>query len=567
MELGWTSSQLMGQAALSSLYRLQQFRQIQEAKVLLLCGPGNNGGDGLALAWHLLSAGLPAHQLLVVQTAPARSEAAIFYESLVKKGGIPMQGAEAYLESPDMEMPDIVVEALLGSGQDRILEGLFRSLAVRIADLQKKGSFVLSLDVPAGLLEHRPYSETSVFVPDEVHTYGPHRLACALSPELLQSHIFSQPIGFVPVRAERFCWIRRDRRRLHLFGRSLDSHKYSNGSAWIMGGSPGMEGALLLSARCFFAAGGGILKALSSSPRMLQQEPSVLWAESLNMDHRTSVIALGPGVSGEEARSYLANLSAEIAETKADSRSTDRSASPPRRDGQEVLPEKEQTGGQSSASPFLVLDAAAAVASLDFPLLQGSRTLLTPHPGEWKAMGGEPIHDASSLIRALEFAESHVQSYVLYKASSSVLLDPFSGQALVFPWPNANLAVAGSGDCLVGLLMTALSRTSDVRVAVRGAMELLHCCTEISLYPMSSDFPLLIRRSLESMASLHATHWSIQEPPSHSEQLETKAGAPEDPIARIRPGESPESKGLFMQGKTRHGNHRGRTAVAKEGLN
>ncbi|MCB1137487.1 MAG: bifunctional ADP-dependent NAD(P)H-hydrate dehydratase/NAD(P)H-hydrate epimerase [Leptospiraceae bacterium] len=496
MELGWTPTQLMGQAALSSLYRLQQYLQIQEANTLLLCGPGNNGGDGLALAWHLLSAGLPAHKLLVVQTAPARSQAAQFYESLIEKGSIPRQNAESFLDSPHMENPDMVVEALLGSGQDRILEGMLRMLCQRIARLQQRGAFVLSLDVPAGLLEDHPYDETSLFVPDEIHTYGPHRLACALSPELLKSTVFSHPIGFVPTKGYHSSWIRRDSRRLRLFEKSQDSHKYANGSAWILGGSPGMEGALLLSSRTFFASGGGILRALSSSPRLLE-EPSILWAKSPEIDDRTSVIAVGPGTSGEEARSYLSNLASILPEIGDRSTHAEQPGSMPAQVPDEIHGKKPHRSDNVS-TPFLVLDAAATVASLDFPSLQGSRTVLTPHPGEWKAMGGRVIKDASALLRALEFVQSRVGSYVLYKGPSSVLLDPFSEKALVFPWPNASLAVAGSGDCLVGILMTALSRTSDVAIAAKAAMELLHSCSQGSVHPLSSDFPSLIRVALKS---------------------------------------------------------------------
>ena len=87
MAAGWSSAQLMGQAALSSLYRLMQKPAPEE--IVILCGPGNNGGDGLALAYHILSSaaqgGFAANcRLTVVQTTRAKSEASQFYQSLLQ---------------------------------------------------------------------------------------------------------------------------------------------------------------------------------------------------------------------------------------------------------------------------------------------------------------------------------------------------------------------------------------------------------------------------------------------------------------------------------------------------
>lgn len=532
MDAGWTSTGLMGQAALSSLYRLmQEYRP--DAGIVFFCGPGNNGGDGLALCWHFYSWLGQTEGLFVVQTGPARSQASRFYEGLVKQAGIPIRNAEDFLENfrgnephphgrqpadrepldplsrdgkketeeqtnasagapiriepgPPGTIPFLVVEALLGSGQDRPLAGAFAGLCGIVREWQELGARVISLDVPAGLLENRPFHETTLFVPDEIHTYGPHRLACSLSPELLQSRIYSNPIGFLPETESPYIYFPRDARRKLLFSRRAGSHKYENGFCWILGGSTGMEGALLLSSRSFFASGGGILCAVSSSGSLYQTEPSIMWKDSLQIDGRTNAVVVGPGTSREDALGYLEMI---------------RSAFSRRMHGSEDPANHASYREEQTSGTYLILDASAAIQLKDFPSLKGHRTLLTPHPGEWKALGGEIIDHVSVLEKALHFCKEEIGCYVLYKSSSSILLDPFQGKAYVFPWSNRNLAVAGTGDCLTGILMAALSRTDSMVEAVAASMELLHASTEQDMNPMSSSFPDAIRRHLSSSYS------------------------------------------------------------------
>ncbi len=491
MKLGWSSTQLMGQAALSSLYLLKRHRTF--SRIIILCGPGNNGGDGLALAWHILSSagqngwGADA-SITVVQTGAAKSEAAKFYEGLpgllenLKVQQYHHLNTDEFLDSLEQEKTFaadlrhgsdrwLIVDALLGSGQNRPLEGTFARLASWMAEKQSQGAYLLALDVPTGLLEDRSYSETAHYYPDEIHSYGPHRLACMFDSELLKSSMHACPIGFAPDLNSRFRLVKRNQDRLIQFNRSLDSHKYSNGSAWLLGGSSGMEGAMILSARCFFASGGGILQALSHSEKsLISDEPSIMQKESLGLDSRVGAITLGPGCSREDCQSFLAQLSKQWS--------------------------------QSEKSPFLILDAGAAVESI-YPskakVLHGRKTLLTPHPGEWSALGGSAIHDVASLETAMDLTRDHIGSYVLYKGSTSILIDPFENRAYLFPWANTSLAVAGTGDCLTGILMSALSRSSDMISSVMASMELLHSSSEIRVHPRSSQIPALIQKALKRL--------------------------------------------------------------------
>jgi NAD(P)H-hydrate repair Nnr-like enzyme with NAD(P)H-hydrate dehydratase domain/NAD(P)H-hydrate repair Nnr-like enzyme with NAD(P)H-hydrate epimerase domain len=565
IESGWSETSLMGLAALSSYYRLEK-NLSQTHTILVLCGPGNNGGDGLALAWHLLSAAhLYSYRLLLLQTSPARSEASKFYETLLGKlsstarstdstpdqgsieissstpGGARLQristakfleGIEIQAESSRLTLHSgypalgdlranaaglLVIEALLGSGQSRELTGEFARICEAIGRLQKSGAKVVSLDVPAGLLESEPFAETGAFVPCEIHCYGTAKLACKLAPELIgRTDQYVNPMGFTPGPASPFQEVKRAPERLGLFRRTENGHKYSNGNGWLMAGSPGMEGASILSARSFFASGGGILTGYSPSRlHLLELEPSVMWKDlpDQHLEVRDppdanpgsekkseanykvpAAITVGPGTSPDHARQALSFLNNAIRHGALIHEGSGTGARPPERaayssniltgttaSDSRPLPEQE-------SRPALILDAAATALIAEYPDLQGKRTILTPHPGEWHRMGGRKIRCVADLQESRKVAK-RLSCYILYKDSVSILLDPFEDRCYLYSWVNPSLGVAGTGDCLTGLLMTALCRTHDVVSAANASMELLHTATESLNHPRSSLFP------------------------------------------------------------------------------
>ena len=206
---GLPEQQLMGQAALASLHALQP-RAGQFRRYLILCGPGNNGGDGYALAFHLAgTAHCPPVQIFA--TAAPRSPAARFYAGLVSQycqAQVSVHPAEDF-RTVALQAGDCVIEALLGTGQDDNLRGTIAELneqicagiAARRADDNTGGPYFVSLDLPPGINESSGAAQTHLFVPDEVHCYGVDKLALRLAPPLHdenKTQIRILPIGFLP---------------------------------------------------------------------------------------------------------------------------------------------------------------------------------------------------------------------------------------------------------------------------------------------------------------------------------------------------------------------------------
>ena len=276
-----------------------------------------------------------------------------------------------------------------------------------------------------------------------------------------------------------------------LFRKEASGHKYTAGHALLIGASLGMEGAGLMAARAFFAAGGGILHVLlpkASSRAMLTKAlPTAMFYDNescaLSSKLRPSSILIGPGLRAEDLEAMLSTIQTLI----------------------------EQNQSQS----YFILDAAAAKLihrpELAFP---PQRTLLLAHTGEWKALGGAVIRDTESLYEALDFYEKKIQArgHILIKDSICTLLSSScenkKALGLLFAKPNAALSVAGSGDNLAGILLALFARKAklipkredgqreDLQSKVLLGLRLLHQAVQGRIHPRSDEFALAIEKLL-----------------------------------------------------------------------
>jgi NAD(P)H-hydrate epimerase len=493
---GFSEIQLMGQAALASLYALDRAGTLSMARrLLILCGPGNNGGDGYALAYMLAGRASPP-ALRIYATAPPRSAAAQFYANQVQElsdagSDVQVRSGTDFLRE-QVQADDLVIEALLGTGQSGPPRDLMAELVERLLILRATPTPVplVSLDLPVGLCETAT-TGPGPLVPDEIHSYGVDKTALRLH-QAIAAHARVQvlPMGFLPQRlpagqtGTRSLTPQADGEWPVSINKEPWHHKYSAGHGLLIGGSPGMEGALIMAARAFFAAGGGILHALVPDVRSREfltgLLPGVMFLDYTrplpDALRPPAAIAVGPGLADadrERAAEYL-------------------------------WPLLQQGSGQRPQ--LLVLDAGALELIHNRSLLPTDlrpRTLLTPHSGEWQRLGGAAVACTADLDTALADNAERFGCYSLIKNSISVLLpaDARDGAGL---WhrPNPALAVAGSGDNLTGILLALGARrraaVAPIPDLVATALGLLGQAAARRHHPQADEFSDLIRDVLRN---------------------------------------------------------------------
>lgn len=408
------------------------------ARVLVLAGPGNNGGDALEVAANLARAGIDTSIIHLAGGAAgaldtaralerARSSAASFIDTL--------PGAVEWA---------LVVDGLFGIGLARALDGSARLLAAAINELDCP---VLALDVPSGL-----DADTGAIV-------GPHGLALRATHTITfigdkiglhtcegrdyAGAVMVAPLGVDPAGIEAAsAWLGEPA----LFARQLaprahNSHKGSYGNVAVVGGAHGMVGAALLAARAalFTGAGRVFVAMLDPGPGVDSTQPELMLREAASLDLAGSTLVLGPGMGdSQQARRLLAKA--------------------------------------LDCPSSLVLDADALNLIAASPELQSrlaersGAAILTPHPLEAARLLGvtAAVIQGDRPAAARELA-ARLRSSVVLKGSGSVIADP-GGAIVINPTGNPGLASAGTGDVLAGICGALLAQGWPEREAALGAV-------------------------------------------------------------------------------------------------
>lgn len=497
---------LVGLAAMSALHALKadgllgphgQADSDETPSLVFLCGSGNNGGDGLALAYLLVGdpdrplGGRDAvPSLRVFAKLPMRSRASQYYQARLVACGVEIRPLEDFPgDAQPIGKGDIVIDALLGTGQSGAPSGLYDDVLARVK--QCRLCTLASLDLPTGLTEDDPPAfdrlpDTDALpLPGFIYTFGAEKAALRLHADLTGARIRALPCGFDTVAEEQVSadqkpafrrvefpeqtdWLSSSRSH---FGRHAADHKYSAGHAWFIGGSPTMEGAALMSLRAFFAAGGGYARLFHSDPASrelyLRLFPPGLYHAMEDLPGQDAapgrpprVVVIGPGLSSNDMNRFGGRMLT-------------------------ALHELAETTGKETSPPMVLLDAAACALAFrpEYPDALRPITLLTPHLGEWSQVGGPAPVGVNGTRLALDYLQSRAGVSALLKGPISLLLQ--TDEVHVFDWVRPELAAAGSGDLLAGLIARALAAAPAsgregsnprriLQGAVHQAMALLH---------------------------------------------------------------------------------------------
>ncbi|MEI2735468.1 MAG: NAD(P)H-hydrate dehydratase [Rhodoblastus sp.] len=405
-------------------------------RIEVLCGPGNNGGDGYVAAHVLREMGFDAEVHALGDPGALKGDAAWAYE-LWNRDAPP-------IDMFDIEHADLVIDALFGAGLARDLDGAARDLVERVnAWRHAGGGCVLAVDVPSGLDGTTGAVRGAAIEADETVTFFRLKPAHLLLPgRALCGVVCCADIGIRPdvlreIAPKAFhnipaLW------NAALPVPRIDAHKYSRGHAVVVSGGISSTGAARLAARGALRAGAGLVTLASPSDAlpvnaaattavMVRRADGPKGLAELLADPRKNAVALGPGLGVGEATCALVEMA--------------------------LAP------GAAPRAVVLDADALTSFAGAPDRLFRAIRAangpvVLTPHAGEFARLFGRDESDKIS--RARRAAETS-GAIVVFKGPDTVVARP-DGRAAVAsnapPW----LATAGSGDVLAGIVCGLLAQ-------------------------------------------------------------------------------------------------------------
>ncbi len=430
----------------------------QDGRVVVVCGAGNNGGDGFVAARVLHKSGRGV--LVVALGKPDRgTPEAISMWKAAEDAGVPVSGIQALRDFP-VRPGDLVVDAIFGTGLERPAEGNFAAAIEIIATMREQGAKVLAVDLPSGLSTDTGRAIGPAVRADATVTFGFSKIGLELQPGAdLAGDVTVVDIGIPPGAAERIPAsaevLDEAGARALVPPRDREAHKGDAGRLLIVAGMAGRTGAANLALTGALRGGVGLVTLAS----------------------RTDVI--GPALSGRpEAMSTPLPGTGALARSDipalqgAASSANAMVIGPGIPRGPETAP---AIRGLLDRYPLpTVLDADAINALADHPGLvavmgRDAPIVLTPHPGEMARLVGGTIEDVQADRVAI--ARRKAQEWgavVVLKGARTVVADP-DGPAAIIPTGNPGMATGGTGDVLAGLLGALLAGGLRPREAARVA--------------------------------------------------------------------------------------------------
>ena len=461
-EVGIASLVLMENAGRQVVSAIESaYEDRLSGRVAILCGKGNNGGDGFVVARTLAQRGVDVSVFLLSPVAQVKGDAKINLEILARLGIGVMEVDDEQrweLHASEVQRCSLIVDAIVGTGLSAPLAGLLETV---VADVNVMGIPIVSVDLPSGLSADTPHLLGQCLSAAMTVTLAAPKLSLVLPPgEDHAGDVVIADIG-IPydvidgVEGRQIELLTPEQVRLMVQPRPNDSHKGDYGRVTVVAGSPGKTGAAHLAGVGALRSGAGLVTI--ATPASCQAIVASLAAEYMTeplaedacgqvaeaaadavLALRHDVIACGPGLGrGESARAFVRAL-------------VERSPVP------------------------LVLDADAVLAFAGDPGRLVGRDerniVITPHPGEMARLLGRSIEEvqANRVEIAGEFAATH-QVHVVLKGHRTVIASP-SGLIAINPTGNPGMATGGTGDVLTGMIAAWLAQLLDADAACRLAV-------------------------------------------------------------------------------------------------
>jgi NAD(P)H-hydrate epimerase len=409
----------------------RRFAPLHEQRIVVLCGKGNNGGDGLVVARQLWTRISRVRTILLADPDELKGDAAANYRMFLASGGtidreIPAEARNATL----------VIDALLGTGitgpaTGRMLEG------IREINTGFPLAKVVAVDIPSGMPSDAGVAAGEIARADYTVTFTTPKVAQVIPPGC--DHVGELVVGTIGSRPELYGHVKLEVIEPSMFAELLaprprSGHKGTFGHVLVVAGSRGKTGAAAMSGLAALRAGAGLVtvaSAESAIPEIAAHAPELMTeplretesgAIALNAQlgpllEGKTVIAMGPGLGRHP---QIATLVASIAESTE-------------------LP--------------MVLDADALE-----PVRGGRTRVLTPHPGEMARLTGKTTAEvqADRICAAREYATAHGVTLVL--KGQRTVIGFADGRVWINPTGTPALGTGGSGDILTGMISGLLAQ-------------------------------------------------------------------------------------------------------------
>ncbi len=385
-------------------------RHFSPCRVLVLVGPGNNGGDGYVAARRLASRGWPVAVAALATPRPGGEAAA---------AAARWRGPTVAFAAEEVARAELVVDAVFGAGLARPLDG-------NVSDVLAPARRVLAVDVPSGVDGGTGEARGAVRGADVTVTFVRFKPGHLLYPgrglcgRLVLSDI-GMPPGALAGHGRQVSLWRNEPELWPLRTPGASDHKYARGTVSVIAGAS-MGGAALLAANAARRAGAGLVRiaALWDPAGLQQREPGLIIDRgslaSMLADDRRHVWLCGSGLSPEEAAACLPTL--------------------------------------FEAGRSVVADGGALVACAGAPMRLRGSAVLTPHAGEFARVFGPPGPDRLSAARS---AARETGAVVVMKSADTIVASP-DGRATINAHATSALATAGTGDTLAGIVAALLAQ-------------------------------------------------------------------------------------------------------------
>lgn len=450
-ELGIPEEILMENAGEATYFVILKELGITDKKFLVICGIGNNGGDGFVVARKIHSNGGRVKVFILGDTNALKGTAKKNFDILSALGIESRSIESAESIKSDVLHCDAIVDAIFGTGLSRKVSGLYRDVILLI---NESGSEVFSLDIPSGINGDTGEIMGVAVQADCTITFGLPKIGNMLLPGYeLCGKLYLSYISFPPSLYNQDSIKVEINNHIKLPPRKENAHKGDFGEALFIAGASSYFGAPYFSALSFLKAGGGYSRLAAPSsmaPFIANKGSEIVFIPQketdsgsislknkeslLELARRMDMVVVGPGLSlDEETQVLVRELAAAI------------------------------------EKPLIIDGDGITAISKDIEVLKKRRysTILTPHPGEMSRITKTSVSEINkNRIDILQSTSRDLNSIIVLKGAHSLIGYP-SGDVYINMSGNSGMATAGSGDVLTGVIAAMFGLGLPLEDAVR----------------------------------------------------------------------------------------------------